>query len=62
MAGLYRMEYDASTAGDDSMPVVWEKTLDELLTPNGEESLLDFMLRVTDQRGGSFRLTRIGEA
>ena len=56
---LYRLEFDASTGGDGSMPVVWEKTAAELLTPNGSESLLDFMLREADKRGGAFKLERI---
>jgi hypothetical protein len=34
----------------------WVKTLDELLMPNGTESLLDWMLRESDARGLSFEM------
>lgn len=61
MAGLYRLTYDASTEGDGSRIVEWEKTAAELLMPNGAESLLDYMLRETDARGGMFRLERLVE-
>jgi hypothetical protein len=56
---MYRLEYDASTEGDGSMMVVWEKTLDELLMPNGVDSLLVWMLKETEYRGGPFTLTRL---
>lgn len=57
---MYRLEYDASTEGDGSMPVVWEKTAEELLVPNGpDDTLLSWMLRECDRRGGHFRLERI---
>lgn len=58
---LYRLEYDASTEGDGSMPVVWEKTLDELLAPNGADPLLVWMLKETELRGGPLVLTRLTE-
>jgi len=39
--------------------VEWEKTLDELLVPNGMMSLLEWMLIEVDKRGGSIRLESI---
>lgn len=49
---LYRLTYDA---GLGSL-TVWEKTLAELLVPNGIESLLVWMLRQADERGLSISL------
>lgn len=57
---LYRLTYDASTGGDGSMMVVWEQTLTELLTPNGSDPLLVWMLKETERRGGPLTLERIG--
>lgn len=56
---MYRLTYDASTEGDGSMMVTWERTLEELLAPNGAVSLLVFMLRETERRGGPLTLERI---
>lgn len=55
---MYRLTYDAGLAGITT----WEKTMEELLTPNGSESLLDWMLRESDARGSqTFTLEYIGE-
>jgi hypothetical protein len=52
---MYRLTYD-SGAGI----TVWEKTLDELLAPNGSETLLDWMLRESEAQGrGTFVLERV---
>lgn len=53
---MYRLTYDSGAGG----LTVWEKSMEELLTPNGNESLLDWMLRETDERGGGvFVLERL---
>lgn len=45
------------------MPLqLWEKTLEELLVPNGDESLLVWMLRTADERGLYIRLESVPEA
>ena len=56
----WRLEYDASPQGDGSRMVVWEKTLEQLLAPNGTEPLLVWMLREADRRGGAVTLERMG--
>ena len=56
VAGMMRLTYDSGT-GDGY--TVWEKTLEEFLTPNGTESLLVWMLRELQARGAYFRLESI---
>lgn len=50
---LYRLTYEASPGGE---MVVWQKTLDELLVPNGTDSLLVWMLRTAEERGHDIKL------
>jgi hypothetical protein len=52
---LYRLTYDAG--GDRT--VVWLKSAADLLTPNGTESLLDFMFRQSDERGTPITLETV---
>jgi hypothetical protein len=54
----YRLTYEPAP---DQDLVVWEKTLEELLVPNGTEPLLVWMLREADQRGLYFALERAEE-
>jgi hypothetical protein len=58
MARRYRLVYKPHP---DWEPVVWEKTLDELLVPNGTEPLLVWMLRTADERGLSISLWSMEE-
>jgi hypothetical protein len=53
----YRLTYQAFSSQQD--PTVWEKTLDELLVPNGRESLLVWLLRQADEYGLEIRLEAI---
>jgi hypothetical protein len=53
----YRLTYDSG-----GRITVWEKPLEELLVPNGEEPLLIWMLRESEDRGlGVFCLEKIRE-
>lgn len=51
----YRLTYEAG----GGKITVWEKTLEELLVPNGDEPLIIWMLRETDARGSRFELERL---
>lgn len=51
MSRYYRLTFDSGLG-----PVTWHKTAQELLRPNGEGSLLDFMLAEADIRGTVIRL------
>jgi hypothetical protein len=51
---LYRLTYNAG-----GRTVVWLKSAADLLTPNGTESLLDFMFRQSDERGTPITLETI---
>lgn len=46
---------------DDTLPVRWDKTLDEFLVPNGEDCLLVWMLKTLDERGNGFMLAPTAE-
>lgn len=46
---------------NDTLPTRWDKTLDELLTPNGEDPLLIWMLKTLDERGNGFMLAPTDE-
>jgi len=37
--------------GPEMMPQVWEKSAEEFLVPNGEDSLIGWMLRQSAERG-----------
>lgn len=49
----YRLIYEPAPG---HVEVEWDKTAEELLRPNGEGTLLDFMLREADALGLSIRL------
>ena len=54
---MYRLTYDAG----GGLISTWEKTAAELLTANGDEPLIAWMLREADKRGaGMFTLSLIG--
>jgi hypothetical protein len=55
---MLRLTYDAGVG----TPVVWEKTAEEFLVPNGDEPLIAWMLRSSAERGSKlFTLEVIGD-
>ncbi len=53
MSQRYRLIYEPS----EGWPLTeWDKTADELLTTQGDGTLLEYMLREADKRGLSIRL------
>lgn len=51
---MYTLLYYAGP--DDTLPTRWDKSLDEFLTPNGEDPLLIWMLKTLDERSNGFML------